>query len=124
MSNTKSNNKLLWMADDALIKNSNIKKFSKKIEQNYQIKFKNSFKDLYDWSIKNLESFLYTKGIPEPDILIRTGDTKRLSNFLLWQISYSEIFFEKKLWPDFSPKDFNKIILKYSNIKRNYGSLT
>jgi len=75
-------------------------------------------------NIKNLESFLYTKGIPEPDILIRTGDTKRLSNFLLWQISYSEIFFEKKLWPDFSPKDFNKIILKYSNIKRNYGSLT
>ena len=75
-------------------------------------------------NIKNLESFLYTKDIPEPDILIRTGNTKRLSNFLLWQISYSEIFFEKKLWPDFSPKDFNKIILKYSNIKRNYGSLT
>jgi undecaprenyl diphosphate synthase len=57
-------------------------------------------------------------------MLIRTGDTKRLSNFLLWQISYSEIFFEKKLWPDFSIKDFNKIIIKYSNIKRNYGSLT
>ena len=67
---------------------------------------------------------MYTKGIPEPDILIRTGDTKRLSNFLLWQISYSEIFFEKKLWPDFSVRDFNKIIVKYSNIKRNYGSLT
>ena len=75
-------------------------------------------------NIKNLESFLYTKDIPEPDILIRTGNTKRLSNFLLWQISYSEIFFEKKLWPDFSAKDFNKIIIKYSNIKRNYGSLT
>jgi undecaprenyl diphosphate synthase len=57
-------------------------------------------------------------------MLIRTGDTKRLSNFLLWQISYSEIFFEKKLWPDFSVKDFNKIIIKYSNIKRNYGSIT
>jgi undecaprenyl diphosphate synthase len=75
-------------------------------------------------NIKNLESFLYTKDIPEPDILIRTGDTKRLSNFLLWQISYSEIFFEKKLWPDFSTKDFNKVIIKYRNTKRNYGSLT
>ena len=75
-------------------------------------------------NIKNLESFLYTKDIPEPDILIRTGNTKRLSNFLLWQISYSEIFFEKKLWPDFSAKDFNKVITKYNNTKRNYGSLT
>jgi undecaprenyl diphosphate synthase len=75
-------------------------------------------------NIKNLESFLYTKDIPEPDILIRTGNTKRLSNFLLWQISYSEIFFEKKLWPDFSAKDFNKVITKYKNTKRNYGSLT
>jgi len=75
-------------------------------------------------NIKNLESFLYTKDIPEPDILIRTGNTKRLSNFLLWQISYSEIFFEKKLWPDFSAKDFNKVIIKYRNTKRNYGSLT
>jgi undecaprenyl diphosphate synthase len=75
-------------------------------------------------NIKNLESFLYTKDIPEPDILIRTGNTKRLSNFLLWQISYSEIFFEKKLWPDFSAKDFNKVIIKYRNTRRNYGSLT
>jgi len=75
-------------------------------------------------NIKNLESFLYTKDIPEPDILIRTGNTKRLSNFLLWQLSYSEIFFEKKLWPDFSAKDFNKVITKYKNTKRNYGSLT
>ena len=75
-------------------------------------------------NIKNLENFLYTKDIPEPDILIRTGNTKRLSNFLLWQISYSEIFFEKKLWPDFSAKDFNKVIIKYRNTKRNYGSLT
>jgi len=75
-------------------------------------------------NIKNLENFLYTKDIPEPDILIRTGNTKRLSNFLLWQISYSEIFFEKKLWPDFSAKDFNKVITKYRNTKRNYGSLT
>ena len=74
-------------------------------------------------NIKNLESFLYTKDIPEPDILIRTGNTKRLSNFLLWQISYSEIFFEKKLWPAFNEKDYNKIIKKFKKIKRNFGNI-
>ena len=57
------------------------------------------------------------RNIPDPDILIRTGNTKRLSNFLLWQIAYSEIFFEKKLWPDFNEKDYNKIIKKYKNKK-------
>src|SRR6056300_332272 len=88
------------------------------------IKLKKLSKKKKPINIKNLESFLYTKDIPEPDILIRTGNTKRLSNFLLWQISYSEIFFEKKLWPDFSAKDFNKVITKYKNTKRNYGSLT
>ncbi len=59
---------------------------------------------------KILSNNLYTKNIPDPDILIRTGDTKRLSNFLLWQLSYTEIFFEKKLWPDFNKNDFKKII--------------
>ena len=57
---------------------------------------------------KNIKKFLQTKDIPDPDILIRTGDTKRLSNFLLWQISYSEIFFVKKLWPSFSTKDYHQ----------------
>ena len=66
---------------------------------------------------------LYTKGIPNPDILIRTGNTKRLSNFLLWQMSYSEIFFEKKMWPDFNEKDFKKILNKFKIIKRNFGSI-
>ena len=72
---------------------------------------------------KNIDNNLYTKHLPNPDILIRTGDTHRLSNFLLWQLSYTEIFFEKKLWPDFTGKDFNKIINKFKSIKRNFGSI-
>jgi len=72
---------------------------------------------------KNIEHNLYTSGIPDPDILIRTGNTKRLSNFLLWQLAYTEIFFEKKLWPDFNEKDYNKIINNYKKIKRNFGNI-
>ena len=72
---------------------------------------------------KNIDKNLYTKNQPDPDILIRTGNTHRLSNFLLWQLSYTEIFFEKKLWPDFKSKDFNKILNKFRNIKRNFGSI-
>ncbi|MFL2888644.1 MAG: polyprenyl diphosphate synthase [Candidatus Pelagibacter sp.] len=72
---------------------------------------------------KNLVKYLYTKNIPDPDLLIRTGNTKRLSNFLLWQLAYSEIFFEKKLWPDFNEKDYNKIIKNYKKIKRNFGNI-
>ena len=72
---------------------------------------------------KNISESLYTKDIPDPDILIRTGETKRLSNFLLWQLAYTEIFFEKKLWPDFNEKDYDKIIKKYMNIKRNFGKI-
>ena len=72
---------------------------------------------------KNISSYLQTKNIPDPDLLIRTGDTNRLSNFLLWQLAYSEIFFEKKLWPAFSLKDYNRIIKKFKKIKRNFGSI-
>tara|TARA_B100001173_G_scaffold239978_1_gene209762 strand:- start:535 stop:1209 length:675 start_codon:yes stop_codon:yes gene_type:complete len=72
---------------------------------------------------KNLDKYMYTTGIPDPDLLIRTGNTKRLSNFLLWQLAYSEIFFEKKLWPEFKENDFNKIIRKYKLIKRNFGNI-
>jgi undecaprenyl diphosphate synthase len=72
---------------------------------------------------KNIEKNLFTKNIPDPDILIRTGNTKRLSNFLLWQLAYSEIFFEKKLWPDFNEKDYSKIIDKFRKIKRNFGNV-
>ena len=72
---------------------------------------------------KNISLNLFTKNIPDPELLIRTGNTRRLSNFLLWQISYSEIFFEKKLWPDFNANDFNKIIKEYKNLKRNFGAI-
>ena len=72
---------------------------------------------------KNLSKYLLTKNIPDPELLIRTGNTKRLSNFLLWQLAYSEIFFEKKLWPEFTEKDYNKIIKKFKNIKRNFGKI-
>ena len=72
---------------------------------------------------KNLTKYLQTKNIPDPEILIRTGNTKRLSNFLLWQLAYTEIFFEKKLWPDFNEKDYLKIIKKYRLIKRNFGKI-
>ena len=74
-------------------------------------------------SEKNLSKNLETKNIPDPEILIRTGNTKRLSNFLLWQIAYAEIFFEKKLWPDFNEKDYIRIIKKYKTIKRNFGNI-
>jgi len=72
---------------------------------------------------KNFSKFLQTKDIPDPDILIRTGNKKRLSNFLLWQLAYSEIFFEKKLWPDFNEKDYLRIINQFKKIKRNYGNI-
>jgi undecaprenyl diphosphate synthase len=72
---------------------------------------------------KNLSKNLQTKNMPDPELLIRTGNTKRLSNFLLWQLAYAEIFFEKKLWPDFNEKDFIKIIKKFKKIKRNFGNI-
>ena len=74
-------------------------------------------------NLKNVEKNLYTKNIPDPDILIRTGNTNRLSNFLLWQLAYTEIFFEKKLWPDFNEKDYTKILNKYKKTKRNFGNI-
>ena len=72
---------------------------------------------------KNLIKYFFTKDIPDPDMLIRTGNTKRLSNFLLWQLAYAEIFFERKLWPDFSEKDFLRLINKFKRIKRNFGKI-
>ena len=74
-------------------------------------------------NIKNLEDNLYTKKLPDPDILIRTGNTNRLSNFMLWQIAYTEIFFEKKLWPDFTINDLKRIINRYQKIHRKFGGL-
>ena len=72
---------------------------------------------------KNISEYLYTKGIPDPEILIRTGNRKRLSNFLLWQLSYTEIYFVRKLWPDFTINDFNKIISNFVQVKRNFGGI-
>jgi undecaprenyl diphosphate synthase len=74
-------------------------------------------------NIKNFEKKLYTHNIPDPEILIRTGGNQRLSNFLLWQLAYTEIFFVKKMWPDFKENDFNKIINKFYYIKRNFGNI-
>jgi len=117
-----------------LVKLSEKKTFNKKTLQvnialNYgsKIELINTIKKIKQKKIKinekNIDNNLYTKYLPNPDILIRTGDTHRLSNFLLWQLSYTEIFFEKKLWPDFKGKDFNKIINKFQSIKRNFGSI-
>ena len=73
---------------------------------------------------KNVKDNLYTKNIPDPEILIRTGNTNRISNFLIWQTIYSEIFFEKKMWPEFTEKDFFTIIKKFNKINRNFGGLS
>ncbi len=74
-------------------------------------------------NLKTFENNLYTKGMPNPDILIRTGGKQRLSNFMLWQLAYAELFFLNKLWPDFNSQDLRKIILKYKKIKRNFGAI-
>ena len=86
-----------------------------------------SIKKIYKLSLpineKNISNNLYTAKIPDPEILIRTGNRKRLSNFLLWQSSYTEIYFEKKLWPDFTKNDFRKIVSNFSKIRRNFGGI-
>jgi len=71
----------------------------------------------------NINKHLYTNNLPDPDLLIRTGNTNRLSNFMLWQLAYSEIYFEKKLWPDFNVKDYNKILNNFKRTKRNFGKI-
>ena len=119
-------NKLLILSEKKTSKN---KKLQINLALNYGSKveiinaFKNLQKNKDKISEKNLSKYLQTKNTPDPDILIRTGNTQRLSNFLLWQLAYSEIFFEKKLWPDFKEKDYNKIIKKFKNIKRNFGKI-
>ena len=119
-------NKLLERSENKTSKNT---KLQINLALNYGSKSEliNAFKNLKKnndlINEKNLTKYLQTKNIPDPDILIRTGNTKRLSNFLLWQIAYSEIFFVKKLWPDFNQKDFNKIIKKFKLIKRNFGKI-
>ena len=110
-------------------KTKNNKRLQINLALNYGSKAElvDAFKELKKNNIiineKNVSKYLQTRNIPDPDLLIRTGNTKRLSNFLLWQLAYSEIFFEKKLWPDFNEKDYNKIIRNYKNIKRNFGKI-
>ena len=110
-------------------KTSNNTKLQINLALNYGSKFEliNAFKNLDKnkdkINEKNLSKYLQTNGIPDPDLLIRTGNTKRLSNFLLWQLAYSEIFFEKKLWPEFNEKDYNNIIKKFKTLKRNFGKI-
>ncbi len=119
-------NRLLSKSEKKTYKNT---KLQINLALNYGSKFEliNAFKNLKKSkekiTEKNFVKYLQTKDIPDPDLLIRTGNTKRLSNFLLWQLAYSEIFFEKKLWPEFTAKDFNKILKEFRNIKRNFGKI-
>ena len=85
--------------------------------------FKKSIKQKIKITEDNIKKNLYTKNIPDPELLIRTGGQNRLSDFMLWQMSYTEIFFLKKLWPDFNKNDFEKILKEYKKIKRNFGSI-
>ena len=123
---SKKLNLLLNLAEKKTSKNS---KIQINLALNYGAKFelisaiKKLQKNKNKINEKNIEKFLYTKNIPDPDLMIRTGNTKRLSNFLLWQLAYSEIFFEKKMWPDFNEKDYLKIIKEYKNLKRNFGKI-
>ena len=123
---SKELNLLLNKAEQKTYKNNQLQ-INLALNYGSKLELVNAFKKLSKnkevISEKNLEKYLQTKDIPNPDILIRTGNTQRLSNFLLWQIAYSEIFFERKLWPAFSRKDYKKIINKYKLIKRNFGSI-
>jgi len=119
-------NRLLNLAEKKTAKN---KTLQVNLALNYGSRFEliNAFKKLQkhkkNINEKNFTNYLQTKNIPDPDLLIRTGNTKRLSNFLLWQLAYSEIFFEKKLWPEFNEKDYNRIIRNFKKVKRNFGNI-
>jgi len=123
---SKKLNKLLILSEKKTSKNTNLQI---NLALNYGSKFEilNALKKLNKSNDKinekNFKKHLQTKNIPDPDLLIRTGNTKRLSNFLLWQLAYTEIFFEKKLWPDFNEKDYIRIIKNFKQIKRNFGNI-
>ena len=97
--------------------------YSSKVEILNSLKKTVKNKKITNLTLETINNNLYTKDVPDPDILIRSGGYSRLSDFLLWQIAYSEIFFIKKLWPDFNPNDLNKIFKKYMSIKRNFGAV-
>tara|TARA_B100000579_G_C22715208_1_gene796554 strand:- start:372 stop:1043 length:672 start_codon:yes stop_codon:yes gene_type:complete len=122
---SKGLNKLLNFAEKKTIKNT-------KLQINLALNYGSKKEIIYAFSKlkkrkgiseNDVNNSLYTKNIPDPEILIRTGNTQRLSNFLLWQIAYTEIFFEKKLWPDLKSEDLNKIMKKFSKVKRNFGKI-
>jgi undecaprenyl diphosphate synthase len=123
---SKKLNNLLKLAEKKTIKNDSLQ-INLAINYGSKNELISSIKSLIKKKLKITEKHitknLYTKDIPDPDILIRTGKTKRLSNFLLWQLAYSEIFFVDKLWPDFNENDYNQIIDEFSKIKRNFGSI-
>ena len=116
-----------------LKKSENLTKKNSKLQINLALNYgskmeivnaiKNIKKNKLKVSEENISKSLYTKNIPDPDFLIRTGGKQRLSNFLLWQISYSEIFFSEKLWPDFNERDYLKIISNFKKIQRNFGKI-
>jgi len=123
---SKKMNKLLSLSEKKTSKNTTLQI---NLALNYGSKFEilNALKKLNKnndkINEKNFKKYLQTKNIPDPELLIRTGNTKRLSNFLLWQLAYAEIFFEKKLWPDFNEKDYIRIIKNFKQIKRNFGNI-
>ena len=123
---SKKLNKLLNLSEIKTAKNTSLQvnlalNYGSKTEILNAIKKMNKNNDKINE--KNFKKYLQTKNIPDPDLLIRTGNTKRLSNFLLWQLAYTEIFFEKKLWPDFNEKDYIRIIKKFKKIKRNFVNI-
>ena len=119
--------KKLLSSSEKLTSNNNRLQINLAINYGSKNELVRSFKIINKKKIKinenNISKNLYTNNIPDPDILIRTGNKNRLSNFLLWQLAYTEIFFEKKLWPDFNKTDFNRILNKFKKIKRNYGTI-
>ena len=112
-----------------LINTMSLTKKNKKILVNLAINYGskneilNAIKKTKKMNIKNFEKNLYTKDMPNPEILIRTGGHQRLSNFMLWQLAYSELFFLKKLWPDFNSNDLIQVIKKFKKSKRNFGNI-
>ena len=123
---SKKLNKILISSEKKTLKNTKLQinlalNYGSKFEILNALKIMNKNND--EINEKNFKKYLQTKNTPDPDLLIRTGNTKRLSNFLLWQLAYTEIFFEKKLWPDFNEKDYIRIIKNYKKIKRNFGNI-
>ena len=123
-------NKLSKELRSVLKRTEKLTKKNKKITVNLAINYGSRQEIFYAFrklkkkiNLKNFKKNLYTKNMPNPDILIRTGGKIRLSNFMLWQLAYTELFFLKKLWPDFNSLDLKKIIVKFKNIKRNFGSV-